>query len=66
MIEFIKKIWGSNSSSSFRISSWVAAFGLFYISTKVFDNNKLTNKQIEDYNKKVIDDLKNKGNKDNK
>lgn len=66
MIEFIKKIWGSNSSSSFRISSWVAAFGLFYISTKVFDNNKLTNKQIEDYNKKVIDDLKNKENKDNK
>jgi len=59
-VELGKKIWGSNSSSSFKIGAWFTAIGIFYISTKVFDNNKLSNKQIEQYNKKVLDDLKNK------
>ena len=55
LIETLKNIWGSNSSSSYKAGAWIVAGIAFYASTKIFDDRKLTQKHIEQHNKNILD-----------
>jgi hypothetical protein len=45
------------------LGAWAVAGLAFYGSTKLFDNRKLSQSNIEQHNKKILEELKNKESK---